>query len=475
MRHIRRSTLVLVLAVCIPGLVAADDAKPASPVAGIWEGALNVTVEMRLVFRITAKADGTLSGTASTPDEGAKEVPLDSVTFEDGKLTLTRKKVDITYTGTLSKDGKTIEGKFKQAAVILPLHLTRVEKVHVRKRPQTPVKPYPYSEEMVAFDNPAAEGVRLAGTLTLPKGDGPFPAVVLLTGSGAHDRDETALGHKPFLVIADHLTRNGVAVLRCDDRGIGKSTGNHAKATTANFATDAEAAIAFLRARREIDPKKVGLIGHSEGAVKASMVAARSRDVAFIVLLAGNALPGAETILRQGPLVAAAAGESPEAIARNARVERRLIRLVQSGADAVHLEAALREELDKLSPAERKAVVERGLDEKTRMYIRAQAGPWLTFFVNYDPRTALRRVKRPVLALNGDKDVQVAARENLPEVAKALRAAGNPEFTVKELPGLNHLFQKCKTGAVGEYGEIEETFNPEVLKLITEWVKERTR
>jgi uncharacterized protein len=475
MRHIPRFTLVLLLAVCTPMFVAADDAKPALPVAGTWEGTLKAIIDVTLVFRVTAKPDGTLSATGSTAEEGAKEVPFDSAEFKDGKLTITLKRANITYTGTLSKDGKTITGQFKEKGVPLPLDLTRVDKVHVQKRPQTPAKPYPYREEDVTFDNPAAKGVKLAGTLTLPKGDGPFAAVMLLTGSGPSDRDETVLGHKPFLVIADHLTRNGVAVLRCDDRGVGKSKGNYSKATTADFATDAEAGVAFLKGRRDIDPKKIGLIGHSEGALIAALAASRSDDVAFIVLLAGNALPGDETMMIQARLIAQAEGATPATLAGDARFQRHALELAKAGADAAHLEAALREELARLPAEERKAVEEKGRLGAAVAGIKALAGPWLTFFVSYDPRPALRRVKCPVLALNGSKDLQVPPKEHLPEVAKALREGGNRDVTVKELPGLNHLFQKCETGKLAEYGRIEETFNPEVLKLITEWVKERTK
>ncbi|HKB04866.1 MAG TPA: alpha/beta hydrolase [Gemmataceae bacterium] len=464
-------TRFVALAVCLgvtTPLLA--DPKPTAKagIEGYWLGTLQVgAVELRLGFDIKKKDDGTLSATLDSIDQGARNVPVETATFADDTLTLKSPKMKLTYTGKFQPDGQTIKGELDQG-VKLPLDLKRQDKPIALNRPQRPKKPYPYVEEEVTFPSKAKD-VTLAGTFTRPKGDGPFPAAILITGSGPQDRDESLLGHQPFLVIADHLTRQGIAVLRYDDRGVGKSTGKFDGATSKDFADDAAGAVACLKARKEVG--KIGLIGHSEGGMIAPMVAADCPDIAFIVLLAGPGTSGEEILIAQGQALVRAMGGDEKALARQKRVQQTIFELVRSGADEAKLKAALADFEKELTDAEKKEFA------KARSMAEAQvarvAGAWFKYFLAYDPRPTLAKVRCPVLALNGEKDLQVPAKENLAEIEKALKAAGNTDVTVKELTGLNHLFQTCKTGLPTEYGKIEETFAPAALAAISEWIAKR--
>ncbi|HEY6253940.1 MAG TPA: alpha/beta hydrolase [Candidatus Angelobacter sp.] len=318
------------------------------------------------------------------------------------------------YEGKASADLQTLQGTWKQGIMESPLALKRVKdkaELGLPARPQNPHKPYPYREEDVAYDN-KAQGNKLAATLTIPSGKDPFPAVVLITGSGPQDRDETLMGHKPFLVLADYLTRKGIAVLRADDRGVGKSTGEFSGATTADFATDTEAGVAYLKMRSEVNPKMIGLIGHSEGGIIAPMVAAHNPDVAFIVMLGGSGVPGDQVIVTQVALLAEASGEGHAEALKAAEKQRRILELVKGDIDDANLEKQLHEELSgELTDAQIGAVVR-------QLNIR-----WLRFFLTYDPAQALRKVTCPVLALTGEKDLQAPPKQNLPAIRKALAAA----------------------------------------------------
>jgi len=439
---------------------------------GVWEGALDFgPMKLRLAFKIDKKADGGLSAKMDSIDQGAKDIPVKGAKFEDNKLTLDLSDLQAEFIGTLGDDG-VIKGEWKQAGRTFPLTLKRVEKASELKRPQVPVKPYPYDEEDVTVENTAAN-VKLAGTLTKPKTAGPHPAVVMITGSGAQDRDESLMGHKPFLIIADHLTRRGIAVLRCDDRGVFKSTGNHKTATTADFATDVYACVKFLRSRKDIDPKRIGLIGHSEGGLIGPIVAAEHPDeVAFVVMLAGPGLPGDEILAGQVAALSKAGGSSEEHTALRVAMQRKLLAIAKQGGDSkeltTKLASAAKEYVDGLPEADRKNMkAESGIGEKQ---LAGLTSPWMIYFLQYDPRPTLKKVKCPVLALNGEKDIQVTPKENLAAVGKALAEGGNKNVTLREFPGLNHLFQHATTGLPTEYGNIEETFAPEALEAVAKWI-----
>jgi pimeloyl-ACP methyl ester carboxylesterase len=308
----------------------------------------------------------------------------------------------------------------------------------------------------IAFDGPS--GAHLAGTLTLPPGKGPFPAVLLINGSGPNDRDETILGHKPFLVLADALTRRGLAVLRMDKRGVGASTGGSPDLTTADYTADAKAAVAWLRHRPEVDPAHLGLLGHSEGAEIAPMIAADDPKIAFVVLLAAPAVPGDQLLLAQNRALLAAQGGTPAQLENAARVNREIYDIAKSDLSA---DDARDQVLKRLTQA--------GAPENIAAGLATQGlTPWARWFLRHDPRPALGQIRCPVLVLEGAKDMQVVAGQNLPELRQAL--AANPAATITELPGLNHLFQTAPTGAPKEYAAIEETFAPSALALVVDWV-----
>jgi pimeloyl-ACP methyl ester carboxylesterase len=473
-RPLRSSLIILAAAIA---LIAGCASKAAGP-EGTWQGKLKVPGgELTIVFHITKDAAGKLAATLDSPDQGATGITTSEVTFAKGKLSLKVPSIGGSYEGTLQPGDSVLVGTWKQGPGALPLEVKRTNSVAVGpKRPQEPKKPYPYREEEVTFDNPTA-GIKLAGTLTTPEGNGPFPAVVLISGSGPEDRNEQVFGHKPFLVLADGLTRRGIAVLRYDDRGVGKSTGDYAKATTADLATDAKAAVEFLKTHKDIDPKHIGLLGHSEGGVIAPIVANQSPDVAFVVLMAGTGLPGDSVLMLQSGLVAKSMGSSDSEVAVALRLERRMLDIVMKEPDTAKAAAEMRKSLTEAMatmPDSEKASAQFS-DASMDAQIKAVLSPWFRYFLTYDPRPALRALKVPVLAVIGEKDVQVAPKENLPAIEAALKQGGNKDYTVKELPGLNHLLQTATTGAVTEYAKTEETIAPAALTLFGDWILARAK
>ncbi|HEY6347851.1 MAG TPA: alpha/beta fold hydrolase [Candidatus Angelobacter sp.] len=438
-----------------------DGSGKAADVVGDWIGALDVgATRLWIVFHITSGTAG-LKATIDSPDQNKIGLPAGSVQVNGSIVTVESEVLNVIYEGALSTDQSTLDGTWKQGILESPLKLKRVKdkaELAPPARPQNPVKPYPYHEEDVSYEN-KVQGNKLGATLTIPAGKGPFPAVVLITGSGPQDRDETLMGHKPFLVLADYLTRRGIAVLRADDRGVGKSTGEFSGATTADFATDTEAGIAYLKTRPEVNSKMIGLIGHSEGGIIAPMVAARNHDVAFIVMLAGSGVRGDEILVTQAELLAEASGQSHEEAMKAEERQRKILELVTGNFDDANLEKQMHEELaGEMTDAQIRAIVR-------QLNIR-----WLRYFLIYDPVQALRKVTCPALVLNGEKDLQVPPKQNLPPIRKALKDGGNKNFEVDELPGLNHLFQTAKTGSPAEYAEIEETMAPVVLEKVSSWI-----
>ncbi|MDR2813433.1 MAG: alpha/beta fold hydrolase [Prevotellaceae bacterium] len=445
-------------------------------IAGDWSGVLKLQggIQLRLVFHIQPSESG-YDATMDSPDRGKKGIPVTSVSYENSVLKLTVASIGAEYEGALGATGN-IAGTFRQMGQVFPLNLSKeiVEKEKAA-RPQEPVKPYPYYEEEVTFEN-REDGVTLAGTLTLPQKEGVFPAVVLVSGSGAQNRDEELLGHKPFLVIADYLTRNGIAVLRFDDRGTAASTGNFATATSYDFSKDVEAGVKYLKTRKEINKAKIGLAGHSEGGIIAPMVAARSKDVAFIVLLAGVGTRGDQLLLQQQDLIAEASGVGEEERKRAGSINKGAFDIVLKSTDTEQLTIALtdylRQAIEDIPDAEES---EESKETFITTSVTQMASPWTQYFIRYDPAPVLGKVKCPVLAINGGKDLQVPAKVNLEAIKAALDRGGNKRVTTKEFPGLNHLFQECTTGLPAEYAAIEQTFSPVALNEILTWIKVQTQ
>ena len=452
----------------LPGQAALAQPAAASAsasVEGDWDGALtvNATVKLRIALHIKSGPQG-LSGTMDSIDQQAMGIPASSVTLDGPQVRFEIKAIAGVFLGAPDASGQTLTGQWSQGGASLPLVLTRRaagQPQAALNRPQTPVKPYPYGEEEVAYDNAAAH-VRLAGTLTLPKGKGPFPAVVLVAGSGPNTRNEPILGHQIFLVLADHLTRQGIAVLRYDKRGAGASTGDYAKATTMDFADDVQAAMAYLKTRKDIDPRRIGLIGHSEGGEIVPIVAARDPSTAYIVMMAGPGANGADILMEQGRLIAKAAGMDDARIAQTSALRAEMISIVRTEKDPAAAEVKLRAAFAPTAKAMN--LPDSAVDAQIQQINTA----WFRAFFDYDPAVTLRQVKRPVLAINGSLDLQVPPAQNLPPIRAAL--AQNRDAEIDELPGLNHLFQTAKTGGVGEYGQIEETISPLALDTITRWV-----
>jgi pimeloyl-ACP methyl ester carboxylesterase len=433
---------------------------PPSPVVQIWAGSVG---EQVVEFQIVVDDAGVITGTVSSPLDASPSVPVEG-SIDGQAIDVRMPAADAVFEGELS--GDTVRGTWYQSGLEIPVTLERQAQPVVFERPQEPAPPFPYESTDVRFDN---GDVSLAGTLVVPEGEGPFPSVVLVSGSGPQDRDETLLGHRPFLVLADAFARRGIASLRYDDRGVGGSTGSHVGATTADLATDAAAAAAFLDA----DPRtgSVGIVGHSEGGIIGPMVATESEAVAFVVLLAGPGLPGRDVLLRQTADLLRAEGASEADIAWQLEWRPRMFDVAASDATAADAAAQIRVIVSD-ALASPPADVTDPLDPSlVDTFVEVFADPWMRFFLAYDPAPALTALDVPVLALIGSLDLQVSAEENIPALEDAL--AENPAATVRELDGLNHLLQTATTGAVSEYAQIEETFAPAAIDVVATWILEQ--
>jgi pimeloyl-ACP methyl ester carboxylesterase len=466
-----RATFMCLLVVAVLAGSSLPGAADESAFEGYWDGSIAVAgtaLGIRVHF---GYEDGAWTGTIDIPMQGARGLPLDNIVVSGDSITFAIAGVpgDPTFNGIL--DGDTIAGPFAQSGQTFSFDLTRGTE-EAPKRPQDPEPPFPYSSEDLTFSH---DDVTLAGTLTIPEGEGPFPAVVLLTGSGPQNRDEEIFDHRPFLVIADYLSRRGIAVLRYDDRGVGGSTGSISQSTSADFVQDALAAVSLLDQDARVDGDRIGLLGHSEGALIASMAAAESEAIAFIVLLAGPGVPTTELLALQSEHVARAEGRDEETVKKIGALNRELTALVTSDVDADSMNAGIRRnitrQIELAPPGERPTgdVLERLIQGN----IRQLSTPWFQDFIRIDPRVYLRQVTVPVLALNGTLDTQVIYTQNLPAIEAALAEAGNTDVTTRSMPGLNHMFQHATTGGVSEYAEIDETISPEVLEIIYGWIAER--
>ncbi|WP_428150965.1 alpha/beta hydrolase family protein [Brevundimonas sp.] len=439
----------------IEAMAAAPAQAEAADLVGRYEGALNVGgTSLPLLIRV--EADGQVF--MDSPAQNARGMAVTELTETGGVVRFTVPIAHGRFEGVRSADGETWTGAWSQGSASLPLILTRAAagaEPAGPARPQTPVPPFPYAAEDVTFRNDGA-GITLSGTLTVPEGEGPFPAAVLLTGSGAQDRDETIFDHKPFAVWADALTRRGIAVLRYDDRGVGGSGGGTVDDTSEDFATDAAAAIAFLRTRPDIDATRIGLMGHSEGGTTAPLAVSEGASAAFMVMLAGPAVTGADIITEQAARLAEAAGASADQVAETRRVQGEVMAAVVRNKDDG--QAAARDVEAALVAAGQSA-------EQAHAGVRVLSSPWYRFFASHDPAPALAALHIPVLAVYGGKDLQVPADQNAAALARI-----QPRAEIVVLPGLNHLMQTAGTGLPGEYGTITETLAPEAIATVTNWI-----
>lgn len=437
---------------------------------GTWKGIYKHNgVQLRLVVHIHTGTRGTVA-TLDSPDQLSKGIAVSGLMHQNDTVRFDIPVANVHYEGRLTAPD-TLEGTWTQLGKTTPITFERVDEDQANEqqpRPQNPTKPYGYVVEEVTFANPQAAGITLAGTLTMPEGDGPFPAAVLITGSGPQDRDESLLGHKPFWVLADFLTKHGIAVLRYDDRGVGKSTGTFSSATSADFATDANAAIDYLRTRSEINPDAIGFIGHSEGGVVAPLAASiRKNDhIAYIVFLAGPGTPMVDLLLDQTQRLGRLQGASEEDLAELKPVLHSILQAAATAPDQSTAQAQI-EAL--LTPEKLEAL---GIPESQKTFtIEQYTSDWMRYLLAYDPKPYLESLTMPILALNGSLDMQVPAEANLAGLKAGL--AHNPDVTIMELPGLNHLFQHATTGAMGEYQDIEETFAPQAMEIISDWINAR--
>ncbi len=464
----RKSIVPACLLLFITSLTIAQ--KSYKDVEGSWSGRLKSDgSELTLVMNFTLISADSVKLTFDSPEQGAFGLPGGKAKIAGDTLVAPAPTIYGQYKGAVIND-TLIKGNWTQRGRSFPLDMTKLKEPVKYLRPQEPKEPLPYRNEEVTFRN-AVGNFDLAGTLTLPEGNGPFTAIVLISGSGAQDRNETIMNHKPFLVLADYLTRKGIAVLRYDDRGVGKSKGNMTNATTLTLADDAEAAVEYLLTRPEIDSKHIGLAGHSEGGMIAPIVASRNNNIAFIVSLAGTGVSGDNLIIKQNKDILRAEGLPEKEIEHKAQYLDKIFQIVRAESDQ---KKVVKDALDWYNrELDSKNITAE--ERKTRMSEFTQAlisvnSPWFKYFVSTDPAQFWSKVKCPVLALNGEKDLQVNYEQNLPAIKAALKKGGNRKVRTVSLPSLNHLFQHCTTGSPKEYATIEETFSPGAMEIITEWV-----
>ncbi|MDP1621547.1 MAG: acyl-CoA thioester hydrolase/BAAT C-terminal domain-containing protein [Bacteroidales bacterium] len=464
---------IFVAALLIPMANQAQDGQlTMKDLAGSWSGKLKIqSTQLRLDMNISFNGADSLIVTFDSPDQGILDLPTDKVTLTEDSLVVSLKAIGGEFGGKINKDANSIAGSWKQGGMAFPLVMERQGKQFTINRPQEPKPPFPYRSEEVVFTN-VEGGFELAGTLTLPEAVGCYPAAILITGSGPQNRDEELLGHKPFLVLADYLTRQGFAVLRYDDRGVAQSKGDFKTATSLDFAKDAESALDFLKKHSEIDTSKIGLIGHSEGGLISSVVASHRKDIAFTVLMAGTGLPGEQILLLQSALISRAVGVNEATIKSNEKLSRDIYSALKKNQDNAKAGQKIRNLMADFNKKNAKDTSYHPVSETViNAQIESLTSPWFRSFLTLNPEKYLSEVSCPLLAINGSLDLQVPSKENLQAIEKALIFGGNSNYVVEELPGLNHLFQTATTGSPTEYAKIEETISPIALDLIGKWLE----
>ncbi len=468
----------LILALVFLLLLHFDPARPAEPdMAGYWSGVLDTGAgKLKVVFQLKQNKDGTWTSQLHSIDQGAVGMATDATTLKDGELNITVKTIAGSFKGKLSADGTQFVGVWSQGGADLPFTVTHVAEVPELMRPQEPKRPYPYESEDITFPN-AQAGIKIAGTLTHPPGTGPFPAVILISES---DRNGEEAGHHPFLVLADYLTRKGLAVLRTDDRGAGDTPGDKEKQTTPDRVTDVLAGIAYLKTRADVAAGKIGLIGADQGGLAAPLCAVQSPDVAFLVLMAAPGLDGQQLLGLQAMSLTQAYGQGKSAGLQSLNAQAEIFDIIAEETDPAALEKRLRAVITPLItaalPRPPKAgpqadAIKKLTEDIVNQQIKAMTAPEFRFILKYDPQTTLKQVKCPVLAINGELDALTPARQNLHGIETALKAGGNPDVTVKALPKINHMFQQAESNAPTEFARIKETIAPSVLSLVGDWIK----
>lgn len=448
----------------------------AQGITGNWYGSLKVKGQaLPIVFHIS-QSGNTYTAKWDSPSQAANNLDTKTTTFKNNIVQIDAPQYGVVYTGNFLPDSNKINGTFSQRGLSMPLILTRnqndAQAQKSDRRPQDPTS-FPYKQEEVSFINPKG-GNKLAGTLTLPADGKASKIVVLISGSGAQNRNEELMNHRPFLVWSDWLTRQGIAVLRCDDRGVNQSTGDFNTATTADFADDAEAAVNFIKSREDLKTMQVGLIGHSEGGMIAPMVASRNKQVNFLVLLAAPGVPLDQLLLKQSADLMHAAGLTDSIIKLDRSIRQVVYKTVKQYPQMPA--KAFKGKLDTITVAYARKVDRRPVADSVayqairKQYTDEAASPWYRYFISFNPAQYLSQIKCPVLALNGTLDIQVNAEANLAAIKSNLQKAGNKRFEIVPLPGLNHLFQKAIKGDISEYIKIEETVNPAALQKVSAWI-----
>jgi len=472
----KMSILVLLMILSFTGIYAQKN------IAGIWEGKMQVTsFSLRIVFHFEKANDGTYSGKMDSPDQGARGVACENVSLKNDSVIVTIKK-GAYFKGHMLNDSL-IDGNWEQGGKKIPLTLNKESAVSKNPdRPQTPKPPFNYNSEDLEYDN-ADKTVHLGATFTYPKGNGPFPTAILITGSGQQDRDETIMGHKSFFVIADYLTKKGYAVLRVDDRGMVKSTGDLSKATSADFANDVETSLNYIKNRKEVDQKKIGLIGHSEGALIACIIASRNADINFVIMLAGQGIKGEDILVKQDEDVLKSYGLPSKIVAEYSIIYKKVIADVLAEKDTAILFQKVINDYKEWKAGQSESTLkalklstDNSNDNKiAKDFVLGFTSPWMRYFLVTDPQPMMEKFTCKVLALDGSKDLQVNASINLAAIKKTLKKSKSPVYDTKEIPGLNHLFQHCKKCTVEEYAELEETFAPEALEIMGNWLDKNVK
>lgn len=454
---------LLLLGLPLLGLAGPKPKAAESPLGGQWRGSLKVPGgTWELVFTIIPLSNGTLYATLDVPKQKISRMPV-KTELKGQDVTLRIEEAASKFSGKLAADGKHITGTWTQPALTGPLTLERSSGPTIDAATFKPA--LPYREEEVVIPNKVAK-LRLTGTLTMPQGKGPFPAVVLVSDSGPQDRNVVVDNYRMFNIMADYLTRRGVAVLRYDDRGVGKSTGNYQQATTADLVSDAQAAMGFLRAHYKVNKTQVGMVGHGEGANVALLAAADKNAPNFLVSLAGYGLSGPEVLKRQQVEIMRLIGANTQQVTSALQLHEQMLGIIRQTPN------------NNLARAKVAAMLRISNADIDFTMVQARAtqltSPWYRFFIDFDPQVKLGQVKCPVLALNGSADLLVAASKNLPTLQKGLRASGNRNVEIHKLPGVNHWFQTAPSDWPLVNGQVQPTFSPKALALIHGWVAQNS-